>query len=78
MARAVFRLCYQPGRRFRHGRSQSHRLQRRFAWFFWRDIDWFEHVEDALHRIASMGTQRRESGKPDLIATFDANGQELT
>lgn len=78
MARAVFRLCHQPGRRFRNGRSQPHRLQRRYAWFFWRDIDWFEYVEDALHCIAGECRQRRERSKPDLIARFDANGQERT
>ncbi|WP_060286243.1 hypothetical protein [Burkholderia cepacia] len=78
MGRTVFRLCYQPGRRFRDGRSQPHRLQRRFACFFWRDIGWFEYVEDALHCVAGEARHQRKRSKPEHVVKFDSNGQELT
>ncbi|KVU67089.1 hypothetical protein [Burkholderia ubonensis] len=78
MARAVFRILYQPGRMLRNGRSQSYRLQRRIAWLFWSDIGWFEFAEDAQHYITAEVRQRRQRRVPSHIVAFDADGQELT
>lgn len=77
MTRATFRICYLPGRRFCNGRSQPHRLQRRIAWFFWREIGWFEYVEDAMHCMAGEVRRRSERSNPGHTVTFDAEGLEL-
>ncbi|MEB2499211.1 hypothetical protein [Burkholderia cenocepacia] len=77
MARATFRICYLPGRRLRSGRSQPHRVQRRIAWFFWRELGWFEHIEDAVHCVATEARQQRDRRPARCTAEFDAEGMEL-